>query len=188
MADAASRLVQAFTRRGLTFGTAESLTGGMIAARTAGVSGASAVLMGGVVAYDPRIKREVLGVEQNVMDTVGVVSAECAQQMAEGARRVLGVDVAVSATGLAGPAGGTPETPVGTVFIGVSSESGTRVDECHFTGDRQSVREQSAEHALKMALEAAGESPSNEPQTGTLAEIVGGVIETVIDIVTEILD
>jgi len=77
--------------------------------------------------------------------------------MAEGARRVLKVDVAVSATGIAGPTGGTPETPVGTVFIGVSSAKGTRVDECHFAGDRQSVREQSAEHALKMALQALDE-------------------------------
>ena len=188
MADAAARLVQAFARKGLTFGTAESLTGGMIAAKTAGISGASAVLMGGIVAYDPRIKHDVLGVSQQVIDTVGVVSAACAQQMAEGARRVLGVDVAVSATGLAGPTGGTPETPVGTVFIGVSSERGTRVDECHFTGNRQQVREQSALHALQMALEAAGEPIPNETQTGTLAEIVGSVIETVVDIVTEILD
>jgi len=75
--------------------------------------------------------------------------------MAEGARKVLKTDIAVSATGIAGPTGGTPETPVGTVFIGVSSAKGTRVDECHFEGDRQSVREQSAAHALMLALEAA---------------------------------
>lgn len=146
--------VAAFSARGLTLGTAESLTGGMISASVAGVSGASAVLMGGVVSYDPRVKHEVLGVSQHVIDTVGVVSEPCARQMAEGARRVLAVDVAVSATGVAGPTGGTPETPVGTVFIGVSSADGTRVDECHFTGNRQSVREQSAAHALHMALEA----------------------------------
>ena len=147
-----AQVVRVFLEKNLTLGTAESLTGGMIAASVAGVSGASAVLMGGVVAYDPRVKHEVLGVEQAVIDAVGVVSRECAMQMALGARRVLGVDVAVSATGIAGPTGGTPETPVGTVFIGVSSECGTRVDECHFTGDRQSVREQSVEHALQMAL------------------------------------
>ena len=146
-------VVRAFLEKGMTLGTAESLTGGMIAASVAGVSGASAVLMGGVVSYDARVKHEVLGVEQSVIDTVGVVSEPCARQMAEGARRVLKTDVAVSATGIAGPTGGTPETPVGTVFIGVSSECGTRVDECHFTGDRQSVREQSAAHALQMALD-----------------------------------
>ena len=147
-------VVRVFLEKNLTLGTAESLTGGMIAASVAGVSGASAVLMGGVVSYDSRVKHEVLGVEQAIIDTVGVVSEPCARQMAEGARKVLKTDVAVSATGIAGPTGGTPETPVGTVFIGVSSLSGTRVDECHFEGDRQSVREQSAAHALRMALEA----------------------------------
>ena len=150
---ASTEVVRAFLEKGMTLGTAESLTGGMIAASVASVSGASAVLMGGVVSYDARVKHEMLGVEQSVIDTVGVVSEPCARQMAEGARRALKVDVAVSATGIAGPTGGTPETPVGTVFIGVSSEKGTRVDECHFTGDRQSVREQSAAHALKMALD-----------------------------------
>ncbi len=145
-------VVRAFTARGKTLGTAESLTGGMIAAAVAGVSGASQVLMGGVVSYDPRVKHELLGVSRDVIRTVGVVSEPCARQMAEGAKRALGVDVAVSATGVAGPTGGTAQTPVGTVFIGVSGEKGTRVDECHFTGDRQSVREQSAAHALQMAL------------------------------------
>ena len=148
-----AEVVRAFLEKNLTLGTAESLTGGMIAASVASVSGASAVLMGGVVSYDARVKHEMLGVEQSVIDTVGVVSEPCARQMADGARRALKVDVAVSATGIAGPTGGTPETPVGTVFIGVSSAKGTRVDECHFEGDRQSVREQSAAHALKMALE-----------------------------------
>ena len=148
-----AEVVRVFLDKNLTLGTAESLTGGMIAASVAGVSGASAVLMGGVVSYDSRVKHEVLGVEQAVIDTVGVVSQPCALQMAQGARRVLKTDVAVSATGIAGPTGGTAETPVGTVFIGVSSAKGTRVDECHFEGDRQSVREQSAAHALKMALE-----------------------------------
>ena len=154
-AEAAAQLVALMRRRGLTLGTAESLTAGMIAARVADVSGASAVLMGGVVAYDPRVKRDVLGVDQRVIDTVGVVSRECALQMAQGARRVLGVDVAVSATGVAGPTGGTPDTPVGTVYLAVCSDALTRVDECHFTGDRQSVRLQSVQHALGMALQAA---------------------------------
>ena len=149
-----TEVVRVFLDKKLTLGTAESLTGGMIAASVASVSGASAVLMGGVVSYDARVKHEMLGVEQSVIDTVGVVSEPCARQMAEGARRALKTDVAVSATGIAGPTGGTPETPVGTVFIGVSSANGTRVDECHFEGDRQSVREQSAAHALHMALES----------------------------------
>lgn len=150
-----AEIVSAFTPKGLTLGTAESLTGGMIAASVAGISGASTVLMGGIVSYDPRVKHELLGVTQQVIDTVGVVSHPCAWQMAEGARKALKVDIAVSATGLAGPTGGTPETPVGTVFIGASSRDQTKVDECHFTGDRQSIRRQSAAHALQMALDMA---------------------------------
>ncbi len=150
------QVVTTFLSKGLTLGTAESLTGGMIAASVAGVSGASAVLMGGIVSYDARVKHDLLGVSQEIIDTVGVVSQPCAQQMAQGARAALKVDVAVSATGIAGPTGGTPETPVGTVFIGVAWAGSTRVDECHFSGDRQSVREQAAAHALSMALEAIG--------------------------------
>ena len=151
---ASAELVRAFTARGLTLGTAESLTGGMIAASVAAVSGASAVLMGGVVSYDPRVKHELLGVEQSVIDTVGVVSEPCARQMAEGARRALKTSVAVSATGVAGPTGGTADAPVGTVYLGVASAAGTRVERCAFSGDRQSVREQSAQRALELALSA----------------------------------
>ncbi len=149
MADAAE-LVRLLTERHQTIGTAESLTAGLIAATIANVSGASRVLMGGVISYDERVKRDVLGVSQAVIDTVGVVSAECARQMAQGARRVLGVDVAVSATGVAGPTGGTPETPVGTVFIGLATAGGTQVHECHFTGDRQSIREQTVHYAISL--------------------------------------
>ena len=156
----APQVVRQFTEKGLTLGTAESLTAGLIAATVADVSGASAVLMGGVVSYDPRVKHEVLGVSQEVIDTVGVVSEPCARQMAEGARRVLKVDVAVSATGVAGPTGGTPQTPVGTVFLGVSGPRGTRVEECHFAGDRAQVRAQSAAHALEMALEVLEQEKS----------------------------
>ena len=151
----APQVVRQFTEKGMTLGTAESLTAGLIAATVADVSGASAVLMGGVVSYDPRVKHEVLGVSQEVIDTVGVVSEACALQMADGARKLLKVDVALSATGVAGPTGGTSENPVGTVFIGVATANQTKVEECHFTGDRQSVRQQSAAHALKMALDMA---------------------------------
>lgn len=146
-------VVAACKQRGLTLGTAESLTGGMIAASVASISGASSVLMGGVVSYDPRVKHEVLGVSQDVIDGVGVVSEPCARQMAEGARRALKVDVAVSATGVAGPTGGTPQAPVGTVYLGVCGPRGTRVERRQFAGDRQAVREQSAARALEMAIE-----------------------------------
>ena len=139
LARVSAEVVARFGARGKTLGTAESLTGGMIASAVADVSGASAVLMGGVVSYDPRVKREVLGVTREVIDTVGVVSEPCARQMAEGARRVLKVDIAVSATGVAGPTGGRPKHRWAGI-IGVSGPEGTRVEECHFGGDRAQVR------------------------------------------------
>lgn len=149
-----SRQVVALAReKGQTLGTAESLTGGMIASAIAGVPGASAVLMGGIVSYDPRVKHQLLGVTQEVIDGAGVVSAPCATQMALGARRCLQVDIAVSATGMAGPGGGTADTPIGTVFLAVASPWGERVQECHFRGGRQRVRKAAAKAALIMALE-----------------------------------
>ena len=149
------QVARRFASQGLTLATAESLTGGMIASALAGVSGVSRVLKGGVVSYAPEVKRDVLGVAQQVIDTVGVVSAPCARQMALGARKALGADVAVSATGIAGPDGGTAQTPVGAVFIGACGPGGERVEECHFSGDRLSIRRQSACRALEMALEVA---------------------------------
>lgn len=149
----APQVVRQFTEKGMTLGTAESLTAGLIAATVADVSGASAVLMGGVVSYDPRVKHEVLGVSQEVIDTVGVVSEACALQMADGARKLLKVDVALSATGVAGPTGGTAENPVGTVWLGVSTAEGTIARRFQFDGDRQSVRRQTVETALRLALD-----------------------------------
>lgn len=148
----AGEVVSLATALGRTVGTAESLTAGLIAATLAQIPGASAVLMGGVVSYDPRVKREVLGVTQAVIDGPGVVSEPCARQMAEGARALLKVDIAVSATGLAGPSGGTPETPVGTVYIGLADARGTTVVRYQFHGDRQAVRAQTVEAALLQVL------------------------------------
>ena len=149
----APQVVRQFTEKGMTLGTAESLTSGLIAATVADVSGASAVLMGGVVSYDPRVKHEVLGVSQEVIGTVVVVSEACALQMADGARKLLKVDVALSATGVAGPTGGTAENPVGTVWLGVSTAEGTIARRFQFDGDRQSVRRQTVETALRLALD-----------------------------------
>lgn len=149
----AETLVARATERGLTVGTAESLTAGLISATIADVPGASRVLMGGVVSYDPSVKRNLLGVPQAVIDGPGVVSEPCARQMAEGARKALRADIAVSATGIAGPSGGTPETPAGTVYLSCATAKGTRVERRQFTGNRQSVREQVVRRALEMILE-----------------------------------
>ena len=168
-------IVRLAARKGLTLGTAESLTGGMIASSLASVPGASQVLMGGIVSYDPRIKRELLGVSRELIDTLGVVSGPCAQQMALGVREKLGVDVAVSATGLAGPGGGTPHLPVGTVFLGIAGGGEPRVREHHFAGSRQEVRKAATLQALHMLLEELTQrSKSSESYSGRPVERPNG--------------
>ncbi len=114
-------VVENLRRRGWKLALAESCTGGLVANRLTNVPGSSKVFAGGLVAYTPELKQSLLGVSNETLENRGVVSEETAREMAEGARRVTGADVAVSVTGVAGPDGGTKETPVGTVCIGLSA-------------------------------------------------------------------
>lgn len=143
--------------RGERVSFAESLTGGMIAAALVENAGASEVLDESYVTYAPEAKVRILGVARETVDTVGVVSARCAREMAAGVRRVSSADWGVSATGLAGPDGGTDEIPVGTVFIGVAGARGVKAHEFHFSGDRAEVRAQAARAALEALREAMDE-------------------------------
>lgn len=140
--------------RGLTLATAESCTGGLVAGRITSVPGSSAVYLGGVVSYSNEVKRELLGVPQEVLERAGAVSAECAEAMATGARGRLKADVAVSVTGIAGPDGGTPVKPVGVVFFGVATAAGVESERCQYSGDRESVRRQAADRALALLMAA----------------------------------
>ena len=126
--------------RGETVSFAESCTGGLLAARLVGVPGASNVLEESHVTYSDAAKTRVLGVKPETLVAHTAVSAECAREMAEGARRISGADWAVSTTGYAGPDGGADGTPVGTVFIAVAGPGGTRVEACHFRGKREFIR------------------------------------------------
>ena len=144
----ASDVICAYAKNGKTIATAESLTAGLISSTLAEVSGASKVLMGGIVSYDERIKHDCLGVSNEIIDGVGVVSEDCAKMMARGCRERMKVDVAISATGLAGPTGGSEALPVGTVFLGISTVHGEEVKKLSLKGDRQSIREQTTEIAL----------------------------------------
>jgi competence/damage-inducible protein CinA-like protein len=137
------------TRR-LTLGVAESCTGGLVAARLTAVPGASDVFLGGVVAYAESVKLGELDVPQEVLARHGAVSAETARAMALGARSRLGVDVAVSVTGVAGPGGGTPEKPVGLVFFHASGPDGDEALRFELPGDRDWIRARSAVAALHL--------------------------------------
>jgi len=151
----AEKLVDILKAQGLTCATAESCTGGGIGSAITSVPGSSEVYAGGVVSYSNAVKHNVLGVSQESLDRHGAVSSEVAAEMAEGARRLLKVDLAVSVTGIAGPGGGSAEKPVGLVWFGVSSARGTRTEKAIFAGDRARVREQAVTHALGMLTVAA---------------------------------
>jgi nicotinamide-nucleotide amidase len=135
---------------GLTVGTAESCTGGMVAARLTRVPGASEVFRGSVVAYANDVKESELGVPAETLREHGAVSGETALAMAAGARARLGVDVAVSVTGIAGPDGGTDEKPVGLVYLAVAGPGGVQEHEFNIPGDRSTVRARATVMALHL--------------------------------------
>ncbi len=146
-------VVESLRNRNLRLAVAESCTAGALAARIVNVPGASDVLYGGFVTYTDQAKHRLLGVLQKTLEQKGAVSEECAAEMAEGAARECDCPVGVSVTGFAGPDGGTPEAPVGTVFIGCCTLSGTTVREFHFPGSRQQVRDSAVSSALALLLE-----------------------------------
>ena len=129
----------------LTVATAESCTGGLVGHLLANVPGSSSYMMGGIIAYSNEAKMALLGVNPATLETHGAVSEETVMEMAHGARRAFGTDLAVSVTGVAGPAGGTPEKPVGRVYIGLSADRVTRCDEYTWQSDRLGNKQLSAE-------------------------------------------
>jgi len=151
----AERLVALLDACGMTCATAESCTGGGVGAAITAIPGSSAVYLGGVVSYANEVKSGVLGVKEETLSAFGAVSSETAAEMAAGARRLTGADIAVSVTGVAGPGGGTPEKPVGLVWFGIASAECVRTEKALFSGNRARVREQAAVHALGMLTAAA---------------------------------
>ena len=147
----AARAVALLRDKELTVATAESCTGGMIAAAITDVAGASRVFGTGVVSYSCDCKRKLLGVSSATLDAEGAVSAATAAQMAQGVRRTADATIGVSVTGEAGPIA-AENHPVGTVFIGLSDAQGTVTEEHHFEGDRTAVRRQAAVAVLSLLV------------------------------------
>ena len=139
--------------QGKTLATAESCTGGMIGVALTDVPGSSHVYKGGIISYTNEVKQNLLGVDGDVLKTQGAVSAPVARAMAEGARKELGSDIAVSVTGLAGPSGDEFGNFVGTVFIGYADEKTSFAVKFRFFGSREEVRAQATEKALQLILE-----------------------------------
>jgi nicotinamide-nucleotide amidase len=149
----ARRLIAA----GETVAVAESCTGGGLGARLTALPGSSAYMLGGVISYSDDVKRGVLGVDPGLLRRHGAVSAPVAERMAAGVRELIGSDWALSITGVAGPGGGTPEKPVGLVYVGLAGADGVATAEHRLRGDREAIRDRSAAlalHALRIALEA----------------------------------
>ena len=145
------------TAAGQTVAVAESCTGGGLGARLTARPGSSAYVLGGVIAYSDGVKRDVLGVDPGLLRRHGAVSAPVAGEMAAGARDLVGSDWALAITGVAGPGGGTPEKPVGLVYVGLAGPDGVAAREHRLRGDREAIRDRSAAlalHALRVALEA----------------------------------
>jgi len=167
-------LVRALAEQGLTVGIAESCTGGLLSSRITEVPGASAVLLGSVVAYSNRSKTSLLGVPEDVLVAHGAVSGEAAGEMAIGARKALGADIGLSITCIAGPGGATEEKPVGLSYVGLSSNDGTYVARLELGGSRAWVREQLVEIGLTMVLDHQGVEPA--PSTSVSLIIVADEI------------
>jgi nicotinamide-nucleotide amidase len=155
--------------RGLRLATAESCTGGLVAARLTDIPGSSESFIGAVVAYADEVKRSELGVPEELLVEHGAVSAEVAAAMAEGARRTLEADVAVAVTGIAGPEGGTPEKPIGLVYIHASGPDGSFARRLDLPGERDQIRVRATVTALHVLRALLAGSHDEHVRHGPLA-------------------
>ena len=153
VARAAEMISGLFQSKGLTLASAESCTGGNIGHQLTLLSGCSSYYKGGVISYTNQVKHDVLGVSQYDLDKYGAVSQTVAEQMAKGAARLMKADYAVSTTGVAGPTGGTAETPVGTVWMAVSDGQNVLSRVFHFGTERESNIEKATQSAFFLLKE-----------------------------------
>jgi len=150
-------LLEKAQTRGVTIGVVESCTGGLLGAAITAMPGSSAVFMGGFMTYSNDLKERLVGVSHDTLRKHGAVSEDTAREMAAGARERLGVDLAISITGVAGPGGGSAEKPVGTVCFGLATSDGVSSETQLFADmTRNRVRDYAVMHAMKCLSEAVG--------------------------------
>jgi len=140
-------------QKGLTLGLVESATGGLISHRITNIPGSSDYYKGSVTAYSNEVKIKVVGVREDTINQYGAVSSQVAEEMAQGGRKILGTDICLADTGIAGPSGATPGKPVGLFYIGLSHRAGTYSQKHNFQGDREQNKRGAAEAALSWLKE-----------------------------------
>jgi PncC family amidohydrolase len=148
MNNPAAEIINIMREKKLTLGTVESATGGLIAHVLTNVPGSSDVFRGSIVSYSNEIKTKIVGVKKTTLEKYGAVSTQVAEEMAAGGRKVLGVDICVADTGIAGPGGATPGKPVGLFYVGLSHQDGTFSQKYLFKGSREENKQQAALTAL----------------------------------------
>ena len=154
VAEVLRNILRKLQSRGATVATAESCTGGLVATMLTELPGSSAVFVGGISAYANGVKISMLGVDPSDLEKFGAVSAEVARAMAAGVRDRLGATYAVALTGIAGPDGGSPDKPVGTIYCGIASPFGEVATRLTLSGDRAAIRRTAAESALQLLADA----------------------------------
>lgn len=152
----AKTLVEGLAERGQWIATAESCSGGLLAAAITDIPGSSEVFGYGLVTYSNVAKMRLLGVDEQTLLEHGAVSEQTARAMVNGLLRLSGADIALATTGIAGPGGGSTEKPVGLVYIGCANADSCQVQRCQFNGDRAAVRAQTVETALQLAVRMMG--------------------------------
>ena len=148
MANLEEKIGSLLRQKGLTLGVVESATGGLISHRLTNVPGSSDYYKGSVTAYSNETKVSVVGVKEETLNQYGAVSSQVAEEMADGGRKVLGVDICLADTGIAGPGGATSGKPVGLFYLGLSHQGGTYSRKHNFQGDREQNKQSAAEAAL----------------------------------------
>lgn len=161
LSSSAGKAAELLNRCGITVSVAESCSGGLIAKQLTDTPGSSGYFIAGVVAYANSAKTRFLEVPTELLDRHGAVSPEVAKAMAQGVRQATGSDLSISTTGIAGPEGGTPEKPVGTIFLALADDSGCETMELNLSGSRDEIRIATASHALEWLVRHLSPPPSS---------------------------